>query len=148
VGDTNDSPHWNCQLPPGSHEGIKRVGYGHRIGCGVAEGHDANKATRMCRKCRLDRGIPRQHRAQGLQRRYQMTIDEYDALLAEQGGVCAVCGQAPGDTALHVDHDHATGRIRGLLCFSCNRGLGCFNDDASLLANASGYLFRKYESQP
>lgn len=52
-----------------------------------------------------------------------VTEEEYAARLEEQGGVCAICGNPPkeGGRALHVDHDHKTGDVRGLLCHYCNR---------------------------
>ena len=56
---------------------------------------------------------------------------------AAQGGVCAICGAAD---AQHVDHDHRTGWLRGILCFNCNGGLGQFRDSADNLANAITYL--------
>lgn len=55
-----------------------------------------------------------------------ITIDEYDARLAKQGGGCAVCGRPPKTRRLHVDHDHATGAIRGLLCYRCNRAIPAY----------------------
>jgi len=58
-------------------------------------------------------------------------------LLAEQGGLCAICREAP---AAHVDHDHATGRVRGLLCFNCNGALGQFRDRPDLMLRAYAYL--------
>jgi len=76
-----------------------------------------------------------------LKRTYNLTVQEYDAMLARQGGGCAICGRPPRpDISLHVDHDHETGRIRGLLCFRCNNALGDFLDDESLLRQAAGYL--------
>ena len=48
---------------------------------------------------------------------------EYDRLLEAQNGGCAICGNPPKTRRLHVDHNHRTGRIRGLLCFRCNRAL-------------------------
>lgn len=61
------------------------------------------------------------HRA----RRYGLVKGEYDTMLAAQGGVCALCGRNDnGGKAFAVDHDHSTGRVRGLLCDLCNRGLG------------------------
>jgi len=58
---------------------------------------------------------------------YGITIDQFEARLAAQGGVCAICRglPAPG-RQFHVDHDHTTGAIRGILCQKCNGGLGCF----------------------
>lgn len=58
-------------------------------------------------------------------------------MLAEQGGLCAVCKVAP---AAHVDHDHATGAVRALLCFNCNGGLGQFKDDPKVLHAAAYYV--------
>ena len=52
-----------------------------------------------------------------------VTVEQYDALLAAQGGGCAICGNPPKTRRLHVDHDHKTGRVRGLLCHRCNRAL-------------------------
>jgi hypothetical protein len=52
-----------------------------------------------------------------------ITQAEYDRLLVEQGGHCALCPNTPKTRRLHVDHDHATGAVRGLLCFRCNRFL-------------------------
>jgi hypothetical protein len=81
-------------------------------------------------------------------RRYGITPEQYDAMLAEQGGVCAICGneetsvRGPFKTRfrLSVDHDHATGKVRGLLCQKCNRSIGLMNDDVDLLKKAIYYL--------
>ncbi|MBV1852937.1 endonuclease VII domain-containing protein [Catellatospora tritici] len=62
---------------------------------------------------------------------------EFDAMLAAQGGVCAICG-APAPE--HVDHDHLFGNVRGILCFNCNGGLGQFKDDRANLRKAIDYL--------
>lgn len=85
-------------------------------------------------------------KAWNLHRKFKMTIDDRAKMLAAQGGACAIC-QAPerdgpkGDSnILHVDHDHKTGKPRALLCSSCNRALGFFNDDPALLNKAADYL--------
>lgn len=76
-----------------------------------------------------------------LKRKYGITPEQYDALLAEQSGGCAICGRPPRrDISLHVDHEHGTGRIRGLLCFRCNNALGDFGDDHDRLGAALAYL--------
>ena len=70
--------------------------------------------------------------------RYGITVAQYDALFMEQGGACAICKTTPSGR-LHVDHDHETGRVRGLLCTRCNQGLGYFLDRADLLRAAAVY---------
>ncbi|SCF25014.1 Recombination endonuclease VII [Micromonospora purpureochromogenes] len=72
-----------------------------------------------------------------LRRRYGVGQKEFDELLAEQGGVCAICG---GADPQHLDHDHRTGWVRGILCFNCNGGLGQFRDSPTRLARAITYL--------
>ena len=68
---------------------------------------------------------------------YGITKERRDALIAEQGGVCAICRTAP---AVHVDHDHVFGTVRGVVCFSCNVGIGHFRDDVQLMRRAIDYL--------
>jgi len=82
--------------------------------------------------------------AYSIKRRYGLTTHQVVQLAAVQGEVCAICGSVPDMTqkhgALHVDHDHATGLVRGLLCRSCNAGLAFFKDDPQRLMAAIGYL--------
>lgn len=80
-------------------------------------------------------------------REFGLPKGQYAAMLASQGGACALCGErASGLTksgrpiALHVDHDHATGRIRGLLCGKCNRAIGYLRDDPALIRKAALYV--------
>lgn len=82
-----------------------------------------------------------------LKKSFGITIEEYNAILEKQKGVCAICGEketAKGNGGivrnLAVDHDHETGEIRGLLCSNCNNGLGRFKDSPNLLTNAIDYL--------
>lgn len=91
--------------------------------------------------------------AYGLQYRNGITLDQYDELLAGQGGGCAICGKRKpgGQGRFHVDHDHACcpgarscGRcVRGLLCSRCNVGLGSFQDDVDRLTAAAAYLMTR-----
>ena len=79
-----------------------------------------------------------------LKRKYGLTLEDYDRMLEAQDGGCAICGRPPRpDISLHVDHDHETGRIRGLLCFPCNNTLGDFEDDPARLYAAADYLTRE-----
>lgn len=74
-------------------------------------------------------------------RLYGITMAQYRDMLTEQGGVCAICrtNEWPGKGP-HVDHDHKTGKVRGILCHKCNLGLGKFNDDVALMREAIKYL--------
>lgn len=69
-------------------------------------------------------------------------IDDYERMLAEQGGGCAICGQRDEWFNLAIDHCHDKKFVRGLLCSQCNRGLGLFLDDPERLRNAAAYLDR------
>ena len=79
-------------------------------------------------------------------RRYGITLEDYNTLLEQQNGVCAICKNPETLTVkgkivnLSVDHCHDTGVVRGLLCRSCNVGLGNFRDDVNLLETAISYL--------
>jgi hypothetical protein len=86
---------------------------------------------------------PERFQAIELRRSFGITVADYNAMLEEQGGGCAICGRQDASQAkrrLHVDHDHATGAIRGLLCHGCNVGLGSFRDDPARLERAAEYL--------
>jgi hypothetical protein len=83
-------------------------------------------------------------RAYHLSRRYGISAEEADMMLAAQGGLCAICRAAP---AVHVDHDHATDAVRELLCFNCNGGLGQFRDDPAVLRAAADYVERHRRRQ-
>lgn len=81
-------------------------------------------------------------RAQMLRKKYGLSVEDFMAMAGSQGHVCKICGRPEADKygALHVDHDHATNRVRGLLCGQCNTGLGKFRDDPALLRAAVAYL--------
>jgi hypothetical protein len=71
-------------------------------------------------------------------RRYGLSLDDYHAILARQGNACAICRKP--NARLCIDHCHATGKVRGLLCSKCNTGLGCYDDDPGLMEAATAYL--------
>lgn len=72
-----------------------------------------------------------------LKRRYGVDEVQVAWMVLQQGDVCAICGTA---APKHVDHDHVTGRVRGILCFNCNKGLGKAQDDLDVLRRAMDYL--------
>ena len=74
---------------------------------------------------------------------YGITLADYGRMLCEQGGVCAICKTLRVSKAhprLNVDHNHKTGKVRGLLCWMCNRGIGLLGDDLKRLESAVEYL--------
>jgi hypothetical protein len=90
---------------------------------------------------RASNGKKISNRRSHLKRKYGITLEQYDEMLQAQGGGCGICGVAPPSrSSLHVDHDHRTGRIRGLLCFRHNNALGDFDDDPALLRAALRYV--------
>lgn len=81
-----------------------------------------------------------QARADHLKRTFDLTVEEYERLIRDQRGGCATCGRLPSRISLHVDHDHKTHEIRGLLCMQCNNGLGLLQESPELLRDAADYL--------
>lgn len=87
----------------------------------------------------------RRERENNLRQKYGFGEDEYQTLVENHGGVCAICGEPPTKgrgKKLVIDHDHETGAFRGLLCAPCNASLGGFKDDPAVLAKAIEYLRR------
>ena len=78
-------------------------------------------------------------------RKYGLTIERFNEIVSLQYGGCAICGSTKGgtryfDERLHIDHDHKTGAVRGLLCNFCNSGIGSFRDNPQLMEKAIIYL--------
>jgi hypothetical protein len=110
--------------------------------------------TRVCSKCGIDKPLseysgkyryckPCHHHTQRSYRMkslFNLTPEDYDTMFEHQGGACYICFRPPKKQRLNVDHDHKTGLVRGLLCFSCNLSLGRFRDDADRLERAASYL--------
>ena len=85
-------------------------------------------------------------------RKFGLTPEEYGKMLLAQGNKCAICGNEETATrldktkSLAVDHDHKTGKVRGLLCCECNQGLGKFRDSREMLLSAARYLEQHAEA--
>jgi len=82
-----------------------------------------------------------------LRRKYGITSEDYERMLKEQKGGCAICGSTPKKRRLAVDHNHKTGRIRGLLCFPCNYGIGWLKDNAKKAYGIACYIERDGKKQ-
>ena len=88
-----------------------------------------------------DSYYPGKYRSSNLKRLYGITSEEFDLMVENQNGVCAICGEnGDGQLMLNVDHDHETGQIRSLLCGNCNRGIGQFKENSKICFLAGEYL--------
>lgn len=83
----------------------------------------------------------RRQRKYALKKKYGLSLEGYEQMLARQRGCCAICHRPTEDPlSLFVDHCHASGKVRGLLCQACNSGIGMFEDDVDRLREAIRYL--------
>ncbi len=119
---------------------------------GCKRGHDAEHWTilpsglAVCLKCKRENAA--KYRLENRERirfknrlsRYSMLVSEFEALWEKQRGACSICGMLFEDDNYRIDHDHETGRVRGLLCASCNTAMGLFKDAPAVLLNAVRYL--------
>lgn len=87
---------------------------------------------KMCRGC--------YRTSRKFEREYGITFQDFDVMFAAQDGRCVICSEEFGERKPHVDHCHATGMARGLLCYKCNVGLGSFEDNPERLRAAAKYI--------
>lgn len=132
---------------------MRKPGYWTGI-CTDCGGHTSRRSATRCRACnvkfRATTKTPREYRRDWhLTNKYQMDTVDFECLWIAFKGKCGICGcdmvmpqNRQGQTmqTVAVDHDHATGRVRGLLCNRCNKGLGMFDDDIELIKNAIKWL--------
>lgn len=116
------NPVWWC---PACEQNIPAGGF-HRSKRGLKQTY--------CKECQKKKAM-----ASTIEKKYGITIADRDQMEVAQAGRCAICGE---EGPLNIDHDHATGRVRSLLCRSCNTGLGMFKDRAVILAEAAKYIER------
>lgn len=114
--------------------------------CGKQPAHGGLQSCETCRSKRLAsqkrsyaKMSPDQLKRANL-RRYKISLEQFGALKADQECVCAICSCPSAHLELHVDHNHQTKEVRGLLCSECNQGLGKFQDSPDLLLAAAKYL--------
>ena len=132
-----------------SHMGQVAWNKGHR---GCKRGHDPElyvcppSGVWVCLGCKRENGAAyrKKHKAKvqlrGRLARYGISESEFSELWRKQAGCCAICGITLDGGKYRIDHDHATGRVRGLLCVSCNTGIGLLRDSAEVLMSAAKYL--------
>jgi len=103
------------------------------------EWYEKNRESRLAQQREYSAlpAVKKKRQSQALERRYGMDLDAYDALCQAQDHKCKICGV---QKALHVDHCHETGVVRGLLCMDCNTGLGKLGDNLEGLRKALHYL--------
>ena len=80
-----------------------------------------------------------------MRRKYGITIYQFNRMVEEQDGRCKICWHVP--TKFQIDHCHKTGRVRGLLCWRCNRGLGFFYEVPDMFARAASYLSSTFDAR-
>lgn len=104
----------------------------------------------VCQGCRVDDRTSAYRRDVQLKSLYGISQADYDRLVAQQDDRCAICGAAsPGSRGCwRVDHDRLTGKIRGLLCDNCNRGIGYLRHDPDILVGAVRYLAQHIGKDP
>jgi hypothetical protein len=122
--------------------------------CGCTEYyecHERGVIRKRCKNCQQERmrlyyktdKYKKKHRDDDRRRRRNCKPELYASLLQSQKGMCAICGKECNEK-LRADHDHTSGKMRGLLCDTCNWGLGLFKDNTELLEKAINYL-KKYQ---
>ena len=101
-----------------------------------------NKPTvfHICKECcsKQKKNLKSYYRNWELKKKYGITIEEYKKQCEDRKQHCDICSKVVA--SLHVDHNHTTGKIRGYLCGSCNRGIGLLQDNALILRRATQYL--------
>lgn len=116
--------------------------YGYRpqcLACYQDKYREADRG-RLSRKNRNE--TPESRRRRRVRHMYRISTEDYQRLFQDQEGLCWICQRPSERRRLLIDHDHSTGAVRGLLCPSCNTGLGYFRDDPARLARAIDYLSR------
>ena len=109
------------------------------------------KSNRHCVFCTSQKPINKERKAFTDRRRflfntYGITNEQYEDMLTDQYGVCAICETTPGHKLLCVDHSHVTGKVRALLCNNCNAGIAMFSDSIAALQCAIEYLKQHSEA--
>ena len=127
-------PSTNRQKYCGSHSGKSGCSWKNYLELCVKKSKVHNEIRKL---------IPNYNHNSSIKGKYGITHTDYEYILRKQNNTCAICNLEQNSSItkhMFVDHNHKTGKIRGLLCSKCNFGLGNFKDDIELLENAIKYL--------
>lgn len=130
-----------------------QVGYANARKTHCPKGHEYSESNTIHSK--TSKGAPRRwckacekaNQARQRVKRYGITVEDYANMLVQHVGKCGICSR-PFSRSPHIDHDHVTGKVRGLLCYPCNSGIGQFQDNIETLKNAIAYLEKFSETTP
>lgn len=133
------------KICPGCKKGLSREKFGK-------DQSRKDGLHRVCRGCVSERGNrryhenPRKRRNFNLLRDYGITLAEFEEMIRRQDDKCAICEDPlPAGRNSHLDHNHQTGKIRGILCAHCNRSLGGFKECPRRLQAAIDYLRKHFD---
>lgn len=118
-----------------------KSGYTKCLDCHNTRNREYNRTHKRDYPYNKTQAFKKYRRKWALATRYGITLERYDEMLLGQEGKCAICGTPTTEKKpLAVDHDHVNGKVRGLLCWSCNPGLANFKDKPEFLECAAKYL--------
>lgn len=120
------------------HHSVKNKEYGKSYPDTLCKSCKSTKTKKWCTDNKAK--FIRYNIKSKLKTRYGITLDEYDAMVAAQNNLCAICNQSQTRRNLAVDHCHQTNRVRALLCDKCNIALGLINDDLNIVESIKRYL--------
>jgi hypothetical protein len=128
--------------PPELLADCKACGPNTRVRRRMSDGKSVIRCARLGETRKASPEVRKRAKTRERITRYGITLEQYDHLIASQNGRCAICLQGPTGQRLSIDHCHASGKVRGLLCTNCNAALGMLGDDPARLARAMTYLQR------
>lgn len=138
-----------CRVELGDHNWFPsyQKSYSYECKTCAAEKNRKNRSKRgkdwLAYRRDYEKNRTKQNRDYNLRKNYNISSEEWSILFEQQGSCCKICKTtSPPSMGWHTDHCHKTNNIRGILCHSCNTGLGKFKDDPNLLAEAIEYLKR------
>lgn len=139
---------WLCRCSCGTEKNVFRGslvgGRSKSCGCTRPIGSQLTPEKNRAYQKKYQQSIPQYRRKENYRHRFGLTIQAVESMHAQQNGLCKTCATpirlGGGRNGATVDHDHTTGKVRGILCTPCNKGLGFFRDNPTALRAAAAYL--------